>query len=210
MPVEIAPATQAALDAGAIVDRGMILFDLGSGLYGFWTGAGPFVHNGVTYVGAGSLIEVDGVRQTSGLESVGLVARLTAIENSELTPDVLATIEQEVYHQRPCTIMTTYFDAGTLALLSVEVKYRGIIDRILHTESIGGQAALEVYLESRTRDHQRTGYRRRGDVDQRRLNPLDDSMRHVAIVATERVLFGRSDKPPPKPKKKGLLARLFG
>lgn len=209
MPIAIDPDTQAALDAGAVIDRGLILFDLGSGLYGFWTGAGEFTYNGVDYVGAGSIIEIEGIRQSSGLESIGLVVRLTSIENTDLTPDVLAGIESEVYHQRPCTIYTAYFDpavgVASGSELSVEVEFQGIIDRIVHTETIGGQASLDVYLESRSRDHQRAGFRRRGDVDQKRLNVLDDSMRHVTVIATERVLFGRSDKKPPKPKRKKFL-----
>lgn len=207
----LALATTDALDSGVIVDRGLILFDLGSGLYGFWTGLGPFTYGGVTYVGAGSLIAVDGVRQTSDLSSVQVVARLTAIENTDLTPDVLATIEQEVYHQRPCTISTAYFNAETYELLSVEVEYRGYIDRLVHAESVGGEAVLEAHLESRFRDHQRSGYRVRSDADQRRIHPTDNGLRHVTKVATEKVLFGRSEQPPPQPKKKkGFFERIFG
>lgn len=191
MAVALAPATQSALDAGRIVDRGMILFDLGSGIYGFWTGVAPFTFEGVTYVGAGSLIALDGIRQTSDLSAVQVKVVLTAIENSALTPDVLGTIESEVYHQRPCTIMTAYFDAETSALLSVEVEYRGIIDRIVHTESVDGQAVLECNLESRFRDHTKSGYRVRSDGDQRRIAPLDDGLAHVATVHTEQILFGR-------------------
>jgi hypothetical protein len=205
----IAPETAAALNAGAIVERGLILFDLGSGLYGFWTGAGPFAYEGVTYQGAGSLIQVDGLKQTSGLEAVPVVARLTAIANTDLTPDVLASIEQEVYHQRPCTISTAYFHPETHALLSVEVEYRGYIDRVVHTENAEGEAVLEAHLESRFRDHQRTGYRVRSDADQKRIDPTDDGLRHVASVATERVLFGRSEQPAPAPQKKKKFLGIF-
>ena len=43
------PATQASLDAGRIVDRRLVLLNFASGLYGFWSGLGPFTYNGVTY-----------------------------------------------------------------------------------------------------------------------------------------------------------------
>ena len=186
-------ATQAALDAGRIVDRRMVLLDLGSGLYGFWSGLGPFSYNGVTYQGAGSLLEIDGVRQTSDLSAVQVVGRLTGIPNSLLTPDVLATIESEVYHQRPCTLAIAYFHPSTFALLSVEVDYRGVIDRIVHREQSDDAAVLEVQLESRFRDHQKGGYRVRSDADQRRIDPNDDSLRHVTQVVNEQVIFGRLD-----------------
>jgi hypothetical protein len=205
MSLALAPETADALAEGRVVDRGMILFDLGSGLYGFWTGRGPFAHAGVTYVGAGSLIEIDGMRQVADLSAVPLVVRLTAIENTALTPDLLARIEDEHYHQRPCTISTAYFHPDSYALLSVEPEYRGYIDRIVHTESEDGQALLEAHLESRFRDHLRTGYRVRSDADQRRINPTDDGLRHVMTVANEPVLFGRTAEPPPRPRRKRFL-----
>lgn len=209
MSLAVAPETALALARGRVVDRGLLLLDLGSGPYGFWTGLGPFVYGGVTYVGAGSLIAVEGIRGASDLSAVPVVARLTAIPNTDLTPDLLATIEAEVYHQRPVTIMTAYFDPETYALLSVEIEYRGYVDRILHTESVDGQAVLEGHFESRFRDHQRTGYRVRSDTDQRRIDANDDGLRHVTSVATEQVLFGRSAAQPPAPVKKKKFLGLF-
>jgi hypothetical protein len=194
-------ATLDALDAGAIIDRGAVLLELGSGAYGFWTGAGIRVHGGVNYVGAGSLIQIDGIRQTAGLESVPVVGRLTAIANSDLTPDVLANIENEIYHQHPVSVSTWYF-ATNGVFLSEFLEYRGYIDRIVHTESVNGDSVLEFHCESRFRDHQRSGYRVRSDNDQKRINQFDNGLQHVAKVATERVLFGRSATPPVQPQTK--------
>jgi hypothetical protein len=196
------PATQAALDAGAIADRGMILLDLGSGLYGFWTGLGPFTYGGVTYVGAGKLISVDAFEQKSGLEAMAIVGRISAVPDTELTPDTFATIEQEAYHQRPFTISTAYFNAETGALLSVEPEARGRIDQIVHMRSPDGTDVLEMHGETTFIDLARTGYRVRSDVDQRRRNPTDGSLRYVATVATEHVVIGRSEQPPVVPAKK--------
>ncbi|WP_375458891.1 DUF2163 domain-containing protein [uncultured Enterovirga sp.] len=218
MALALAGPTQTALDAGRIVDRAMILFDLGSGQYGFWSGLGPFTFEEITYVGAGSLIALDGVRQTSDLSAVQVKATLTSIPDTALTPDILATIEAEQYHQRPCTIMTAYFDPDTAALLSVEVEFRGMIDRIVHTEAVDRAAVLECHLESRFRDHTKTGYRMRSDGDQRRINPLDDGLAHVATVHSEQILFGRvSDEARAQQRaadarraNRGFFARLFG
>lgn len=193
MAVSLTAATQTALDGGRIADRGMILFDFASGLYGFWTGLGPFTYSGVTYVGAGTLIAVDNLKGVSDLSSVPVVVRLTGIANSDLTPDVLATVEAETYHQRPVTILTAYFDADARVLLSVETEYRGYVDRIVHADDEA--AVLEVYLESRFRDHQKSGYRVRSDADQRRIAPNDGGLRHAATVHTETVLFGRLSGP---------------
>lgn len=193
MALALDTATKAALDGGRSVDRGLILFDFPSGLWGFWTGLGPFTWQGVTYVGSGSLIAVDGIKQTADLSAVQVKATLTGVPDTALTPDTLATIEAEAYHQRPCTIMTAYFDAETYGLLSVETEYRGYVDRIVHQD--GDAAVLEVQLESRFRDHSRSGYRVRSDADQRRIDPTDDGLKNVATVHTETILFGRLSGP---------------
>jgi hypothetical protein len=214
MPRSLNVNTQTALNSDRIIDRGMLLFDLGSGLYGFHTGLGPFVYNGVTYVGAGSLITAEDFQQSQGLQSQALVLSLTSVPNSDLTPDVLATIENEVYHQRPATVMTSYFDADTRLLLSVEIEYRGYIDQIIHKILNPGESRLEVHLESKFRDLSRTGYRKRSDEDQKRILANDNSLRHVNVVASERVLFGRTQNQTPAaavaPRKRGGLFGLFG
>lgn len=217
MPRSYNSAVQSALDAGRVGDRTLVTMVLGSGTYGFWSGQGTFSFNGVTYVGAGSLIEIEGIKQTSDLSAVAVVGRLTAIANSDLSPDVLATIENEVYHQRPCSISTAYFDVDTGGLLNVEIEYDGIIDRIVHTESIDGRAQIEVYLESNFRDHQRSGYRMRSSADQHRIDDTDTGLRYVNSVADEPVTFGRVGKEAaaaaaiaPPPKKKSFFERIFG
>lgn len=214
MPRALNSTTVAALEDGRIKTRGMIRFDLGSGSYGFWTGVGPFAYAGLTYVGAGSLIEVEGLEQSSGLQSVSITARLTSVPNSDLTPDILATIENEVYHQKPVTIYTAYFDPDTSALMSVEIEYRGYIDQIVHKWTAAGEAVIEGHFESKFRDLSRSGYRVRSDADQKRLLSNDNSLRHVSTVASERILFGRTQQQAPSvaapvKKNKGLFG-LFG
>lgn len=199
MALAFDPATQTALQAGRVADRGMILFDLGSGLYGFWTGLGPWMHGGVSYVGAGGLISIEGVKQVSDLSAVQVTARLASKAGTPLTPDILATIEDEDWHQQPVMISTAYFDPDTSALLSVEVEYRGVIDKLTHLIGEDGEAVLEGQFESRFRDHQRSGSRVRSDLDQRQIDPADDGLRHVTTVATDKILFGRSTAPAPAP-----------
>jgi hypothetical protein len=196
------------------MDRGMLLFDLGSGLYGFHTGFGPFDYNSVTYVGAGQLIAVEDYTQTQGLSAQSLVISLTSVPDSTITPNLLATIENEVYHQRPVTVMTAYFDADTSNLLSVEIEYRGYIDQLVHKTTIAGEARIEAHCESKFRDLSRTGYRKRSDEDQRRILSTDNGLRHVNVVATERVTFGRQPPAPAvqlaQPKQSKGLFGLFG
>lgn len=209
-------STQAALDAGRIIERGLILFDFSEGLYGFWDGAGPLVYNGVTYTGAGGLIEVETIDQGSGLDAIGVTVRLTSVPNSDLSPDVLATIENYTYHQRPCSIMAAFINPDNYTIMSVETIYNGYIDQVVHDTNIEGNAYIEGRLESRFRDHQRKGYRVRSDLDQKRIDGSDTGLRHVTTVATETILFGKvadtaANAAAAAPvKKKSFFERIFG
>lgn len=182
--------TQTELDAGRSNDRYMVLFDFASGFYGFWGGLGPFDHNSITYVGAGSLISAEDLDQGIDGEAIPLVLTLTGIPNSDLSPDVLASIEAETYHQRPVVVSTAYFDAND-ALLSVETEYRGYIDQIRHSIQPGGEAKLTVHCESRARDALRIGYRMRSDSDQRLIDADDGGLRHAIATPHARSNWGR-------------------
>jgi hypothetical protein len=188
--------TLAALQAGRISRVDMITIDLPSGIYGFFSGSGTFTHNSVTYRGAGSLFEIDGVGGVSDGTAVPLRVRLNAAADFGLTANVLATIEQEQYRGRPISYSVGFFSADTWALLSVEMVWRGVIDTIEHVEQVGGEAWLEAMCESRAIDLGRSGWRRRSDADQRRIDANDGSLRHLVAAAQGDLYWGRL--PPAK------------
>ena len=160
-------------------------------LYGFWTGLGPFTYNSVTYRrrlaprGGGRAADLRpggraGDRQADRHPEFGAYARHSR-DDRELS---LSSAARRCWR----SLISTQ---QTFALLSVEVDYRGVIDRIVHKEKADGSAVLEMSLESRFRDHQKGGYRVRSDADQRRIDANDDGLRHVTKAATEQVIFGR-------------------
>lgn len=184
--------TLAMLASGRAVARDLLLFDLGSGLYGFWTGVGVLTYQDVDYVGAGRLIGIEAPAGVSDLSSVPLVVTLSAIPDSALSPDVLGTIEAEQYHQRPVVISRAYIDPDSRAVLSVERIYRGYVDRIEHEDQVGGGAVLRGYLESKARDHGKRGHRTRSDTDQRRIDAADGGLRHAATAGSQTIYWGRN------------------
>lgn len=205
MALAYAVATQNQLVAGRIISRGMLLFDFPSGLWGFWTGLGPFTYNTVTYIGAGSLIQLDNLEESSDGSATSFLLRLSAIPNSDLSPDRLQTIEAEAYHLRPVTVMTAYFHPDTNALLSVETEIRGYVDYIKHVNKSSGEYMLEGYCESKALDNQKTGYRSRNDADQKLISATDRSLKFAHNAHVQHIYWGRAapavhPRPPTKTK----------
>lgn len=185
------PTVASQLDEGSAAKRDMVLVDLPSGLWGFWTGRQPLVYNGITYVGAGSLISIQGLKEQSGLTAVPVVVSLRSVPDQALTPDILTTIEDEAYHQRPVTIFTAWLDPDTNALIAVDREYRGYCDRVAHRDQDGGATVLEATLESKARDHHKTLGRMRGDADQRRIDPNDGGLKYAGTASKFDLTWGR-------------------
>jgi hypothetical protein len=189
---EIDSGLQAGLEAGNIVDRGMVLFALPSGNYGFWTGVGPWTYNGILWQGAGTLIQAQPVGQVTDGSAVPIVLTLSAIPNSALSPDVLSTIEAEAYKGAPVRLYKAYFDPDTRALITVRTVWAGTIDTIDHDYTIGGTYTLTANCESRALDHQKTGYRIRSDADQRLIDANDGFFKRVGVAGTQSITWGKA------------------
>lgn len=170
--------------------RGMILFDFPSGNYGFWDGNIEFDHNGVIYRPGGSLLEVEQINANAGLEAESFRVSLKAIPEEGLTPDVLATIEEEDYVNRPVTLYMAYYDADG-GLINVERIRRYYVDIIPHEDELGGATKLVCYLESKALDNSRRGYRVRSPADQSRTLAGDQGLDHVAVAGQQEINWGR-------------------
>jgi hypothetical protein len=183
---------QAALDAGRVVRREFLRFEFGTGTYGFWSGIGPITYSGLVYQGAGSIIKISPLSGTTDGSSVPIQIRMSSIPNSELTPDVLAGIEDEDYNKRPVKLYRGFYDPANYTILDARwLRWSGTVDYIEHEIEPGGQAHLIFHCESRRLDDQRTGYRMRSDEDQRLIEANDRFFEHVATVGSRTIDWGR-------------------
>ena len=188
--LSISPAGQALLDKGAWIQRGFVLFDLPSGRYGFWDGLGTHRYSGVDFVAGGSLIEVEAIEGGTSLAASSLVLRLRSIADSALTPDVLATIEEQSYRFRPVTFWLGFFDPDTLERVSMEAIWRGVIDGLEHKEDADGSAYLEATLSSRAVDYVKAGTSIRTTEDQKRFSPGDRFFDFVGEIGHQDIPWG--------------------
>lgn len=185
--------TLAQIEEGRVGKHILMLFQFPSGDYGFFDGKGSLEHNSITYLGAGSLFEVDGIQANGDGTASSITLKLNGNADT-LDANALATIEEEDYAGAPVSLMRRYYDPDTFAELSVEVVFQGYVDQISHYERTGGDAYLEVVCESRALDLGRSGYRMRSDADQRSIDADDGFYRHAQAAKDAQVYWGR--KPP--------------
>lgn len=197
----------ASMEGVEPVRRGMIRFDLASGSYAFWDGAEAYTYEDCVYQPGGQLLQIDGIPGGMGTESQGITVRLSAIANTDLTPDVLATIEDESYIGRRVTIHSMYLSPEG-ALLQIVRIYRGYCDKLVHEETDGGEAAIVAYVESKSLDNQKRGYRIRSANDQARIDSTDKGLEHVAVASTYEIFWGKN--PPASLNGNTTSGRGFG
>lgn len=182
---------QAALDASGIVMRSMMLFDFLEGYFGFWNGIGRFTWNTFEFIGAGSLISVEADEESLGLESNGITARLRAQPEAGLTPDVLATIEDYQYRNRPVTFYRALFNLATMELIDDPiVERRCIVDRFTHEESSDGDYVLVGHFVSRAIDYTRRGPMVRSSAHQNLVSAGDLFLDYTGFAGTAQIYFG--------------------
>lgn len=193
-------AIQANLDSGRKMTREALLLALGSGNYGFWTGGGPFDFGGVTYVAAGKVLS-GSLSTTQAMDGAAyrLEFSVSAIPDSTLSPDVLASIEDEDYKNRPVRVYKWYFDPDTRAFISARLRFAGQIDTFEHRitlpslEQPQGSYALIGTALSRMIDNQRIGGARRTQAQQLLIDPDDTgSLSRVGTIGTETIPIGQN------------------
>lgn len=191
MAREIDATTLGTIQSGGYPRTNLLLFDLAGVLYGFWSGAGTLNVSGVDYVGSGSLIQVEALSAGVELSASPLQVTLRSVPETALSPDVLATIDDEAYKNAPAYLSRAYFNRDTGMPVNVFRLWRGYVDIVRHEWTVGGDYILTGMLEPRSLDHSRRGVRTRSDADQKLLDPTDRFFEHAATVVTEKLPYGR-------------------
>jgi hypothetical protein len=174
---------QELLDEGRIVVRSLAKFEFGTGTYGVWNGIGTLTWESVDYI-PNHLITVEISTFALGTQAVPMTIRMIEDKDAGITPNSLASIEQEDYKNRPVTLYDAFFHPDTRALLHVEPLQSGYCDYIDHVVQ-GGEAAIEGHIEGRAIDNHREGYRTASHADQQLISPGDMFFEHAGKVRTD-------------------------
>jgi hypothetical protein len=189
-------ATTLALGKRRAAKATLIQFVLDEGTFGFWTRSGDFVYQGVTYRGAGKFISLETVSTAGNFAVTPITVKLSSIPDAALTPDVLGTVFDYTWHQRPAVIYDAYIDPDTRAVIKVERIARRLIDTIEMIEAVDGAAQLVARLMPLNFDNPNRGYFRYGNSDQRLIDPDDGYFKFSATAGTVQIEWGRAPSAP--------------
>lgn len=150
-----------------------------------WGGYGPLVIDGETYEGIGAR----GLAQQNA-GAVGGTAQGLMLTLSGLEAAALELLDADELKRAPTVLYRLIFAGDGKTLLDAHVWDRGRVDTIGTDEEIGGEAAIQLAVESAARGLGRSGGRRRSDSDQRLINPTDGYFKHTAFAGQKTLYWG--------------------
>jgi hypothetical protein len=187
----IEPAAMTAIEAGEAIVTGAAKItprDGGDPIL-VWGGYGPIDIDGDTYQGLGDRALA---QQSAG--AVGGVAQGLTLSLSGIEPHALAFLDADEVKAASVVLYRLIFGPDGKTLLDAHVFDRGRVDAVDTDEVIGGEAAINVAVESTARGLGRSGARMRADPDQRLINAADGYFKHTAY-AGEKMLYWGGKKP---------------
>lgn len=182
--------------------------DFDSGPLYMWTGYGNLTIDGKTYVGAGQILNISSVSETTEMEAKGATITVSGIPSS-----FLSVALQEPYQGRECRI---YFavtvsqklllesgdfilteDGGIILTEASGVQltevFSGELDQ-MNIEEAAETATISVTAENVLVKLERPIVRRFSDQDQKSRFPNDKGLEFVASLQDKDILWGRVAK----------------
>lgn len=156
-----------------------------SGTVFLWSGYGDLSWNAQTWQGAGELLKIEAIQETVEVKAVGTQITLNGIDT-----DMLGKAQNEDYQGRIVKIYLGALDDSGSVISTPIVIFSGRMDVMTITDQ-GDTASIELTVESRFIDFERTKERRYTDQDQKIEYPTDKGFEFVASIQDKEILWGR-------------------
>lgn len=161
-----------------------------SGNLNLWSGYGSLTYNSVTYVGAGNLLNISAIQENVELRANGAQITLSGV----LSPLLDKALDED-YQGRELVIKLGAMDSNNSVISSPVIIFSGFMDTMVIADS-GDQAVIQVSVENRLIEFERTRVRRYTDNDQRIEYPNDDGFEYVAEIQEKNIVWGDKDANP--------------
>lgn len=157
-----------------------------SGNLNLWSGIGDLTVDSVDYVGAGSLLSIGEIAETSELSANGITVTLSGV-----TSPLLSKARDEDYQGRELKVLLGAMDAANGVISNPVVVFSGFMDTMVINDG-GETATIQVTVENRLIEFERTRVRRYTAEDQKIDYPTDKGLEFVAEMAEKEIIWGRN------------------
>jgi hypothetical protein len=111
-----------------------------------WTGTGPLLFNGTTYLGVGTLGKVSTITETQTLMAQGVSVELSGIDSQSLD---IQEVMQSMSLKNTATLSIVLFDESMNVISGTPIaSYQGFMDQATIDES-GSTSTVSIALESK-------------------------------------------------------------
>jgi hypothetical protein len=155
-----------------------LMFD--SGAFRMWTGYGDKTINGETYVGGGTLLNIEGITEVADLTASGITLSLVGIPAT-----MLSLALTEPYQGREARV---YF--GVEGVTDALEVFSGLMD-VMTIEHSGESVRVSLSVESKLVTLQRPNVRRYTSANHKLRYPTDTFFDYVTDLQDKEVVWGR-------------------
>ena len=177
---------QAVATAEVVRPIVLVQCDFDSGALNLWNGLGDLTVSGVNYVGAGTLLNISTMKESSDLSANGMNVTLSGI-----TEPLISKARDEDYQGRELKVLLGAMDSSNSVIASPVIIFSGFMDT-LNIQDGAETATITVSVENRLIEFQRNRIRRYTAEDQKINYPTDKGLEFVAEMAEKEIIWGRS------------------
>ena len=186
MSRSLTSAMQSAVTADLVRPIILVQCAFDSGNLNLWNGVGNLTVSSVDYVGAGTLLTIGEITETSELQANGITVTLSGI-----TDPLLAKARDEDYQGRELKVLLGAMDASNGVISTPVNVFSGFMDTMVINDS-SETATIQIAVENRLIGFERTRVRRYTAEDQLIDFPNDKGLEFVADMAEKEIVWGRS------------------
>lgn len=151
-----------------------------------WSGIGDLTVDSVDYVGAGNLLSVSDVTESTEVRANGVRLSLSGVSSALITK-----ARDEDYQGRELKILLGAMDASNSVIADPVVVFSGFMDTMTINDA-GETAVISVTAENRLIEFEKTRVRRYTAEDQKIDYPNDKGLEFVAELSEKEIVWGQS------------------
>lgn len=177
---------QSAVTADLVRPITLVQCAFDSGNLNLWNGIGDLTVDSVDYVGAGTLLNISVISESAELTANGITVALSGV-----TEPLISKARDEDYQGRELKVLLGIINEDGTVSVDPVVVFSGFMDTMVLNDG-GETATIQVSVENRLIEFERTRVRRYTAEDQKIDYPNDKGLEFVAEMAEKEIIWGRA------------------